>query len=555
MLALSDAECLEAFVRGRDENAFRQLVERYGRIVYSAARRQAPDEQSAEDVTQAVFIVLIRKAAGVKPQNLAGWLIKTTYLVARQARRTEARRIRRQTIAASIGATMNEQTPESDADWREIAPLLDKAIWRLSEQDRNVVCMRFLHDKPISEVAAAMGISEPAAAKRVERALARLRRDFAARGVTVAAAVIAATLSARGAEACPPGLVEAVAAKALAAAHGAAAASSASLLAKGIILMATAKKTALAAAIVLLLLTSGAAVFVGITYFGNSNDTAAAPDAHGGAPIAADTATPGSPAGSNRIKVGILLSDYTANGPHWISTRYGWKDQLIPVRALRDSSIEVIPVVEPGTAANPELARILSTNFPRKTPIDASNAQDLEKLDVLVAQAAHNVPWNVQQAVLQAVHDGLGFLNRGFMTVTPGYTPLYSSLSGVDNVCYGWSNNYDPLKCEIVGDHPLLGDLAGQTGKTIMIELAGPVGVARGIPLIRVSDMQNVTTHGGIKAVAGQYMYPFLLSQYGRGRIMVFAFAHYQVPAALDKANHGRFYVHCVQWLAGKPLN
>jgi RNA polymerase sigma factor (sigma-70 family) len=551
MLAQSDAECVEAFVRRRDENAFRQLVERYGPIVYSAARRQARDEQSAEDITQAVFIVLIRKAGGVNPQNLAGWLIKTTYLVARQARRTEARRNRRQTIAASIGAKMNEPTSESDADWREIAPLLDEALWRLSERDRNVLCMRFLHERPISEVAAVMGISEPAAAKRVERALARLRRDFAARGVTVAVAAIAATLSARSAEACPPGLVEAVAAKALAAAHGAAATSSAGLLAKGIILMATAKKTALAAAIVLLLLTTGAAVFVGITYFWNSGDTATAPDAQSTAPIASGAATPG----SNRIKVGVLLSDYTANGPHWIPNNYGWRDQLLPVRALRDPSIELIPVVEPQTATHPDLARLLSTNFPRKTPIDGSSAQDLEKLDVLVAQAAHNVPWDVQQAVLQAVHDGMGFLNRGFMTVTPGYTPLYSSLSGVDNVVYGWSNNYDQLKCEIVSGHPLLGDLAGQTGKTIMIELAGPVGVARGIPLIRVSDMQNVTTHNGMKVHAGQSMYPFLLSQYGRGRIMVFAFAHYQVPSVLDKANHGRFYIHCVQWLAGKPLN
>jgi hypothetical protein len=73
--------------------------------------------------------------------------------------------------------------------------------------------------------------------------------------------------------------------------------------------------------------------------------------------------------------------------------------------------------------------------------------------------------------------------------------------------------------------------------------------------LIRVSDMQNVTARRGIKPTAGQNMYPFLLSQYGHGRIMVFAFAHYQVPALLDKANHGRFYIHCVQWLAGKSLN
>jgi hypothetical protein len=219
-----------------------------------------------------------------------------------------------------------------------------------------------------------------------------------------------------------------------------------------------------------MLLTAGTAVFVGMTYFWNSGETAATGEGHGTGGSAADSAIPGPVAAANRLKVGIFLSDYTANGPHWIPNNYGWKDQLIPVRALRDPSIELFPVVEPGTASNPDLARLLSTNFPGKAPIDASSAQDIEKLDVLVAQAAHNVPWEVQQAVLAAVHDGVGFLNRGFMTVTPGYTPLYGSLSGMDEVRYGWSNNYDLLKCEIVGDHPLLGDLARQTGKTVMIE-------------------------------------------------------------------------------------
>jgi RNA polymerase sigma factor (sigma-70 family) len=556
MLAQSDAECVEAFVRRRDENAFRQLVERYGRMVYSSALRQARNEQTAQDIAQAVFIVLIRKIGGVKPEHLAGWLLKTTCLVAREARRTEVRRLRRETIAAStiaasMGAGMSDENSRSDSDWKEIAPLLDEALWRLSEQDRSIVCIRFLQEKPIREVAAAMGISEPAAAKRVERALERLRRDFAARGVTVAGVTIATSLAARSVEACPPGLVEAAAAKALAAANGVAASSAAGSLAKGIILMATAKKTAVAAAIILMLLTAGTAVFVGVGYFSNSGETASIVGDHGAAEIAAPSPT----VAADRVKVGIFLSDYTANGPHWIPGNYGWKDQLIPVRALRDPSIELIPVVEPGTASNPDLARILSSNFSGKAPIDGSNAQDLEKLDVLVAQAAHNVPWEVQQAVLAAVHDGVGFLNRGFMTVTPGYTPLYGSLSGMDEVRYGWSKNYDRFKCEIVGNHPLLGDLAGQTGKTMMIELAGPLGVARGIPLIRVDDMQNVAVRGGTKSQPGQYMYPLLLSQYGHGRVMVFAFAHYEVPAVLDNANHGRFYIHCVQWLAGKSLN
>jgi hypothetical protein len=111
------------------------------------------------------------------------------------------------------------------------------------------------------------------------------------------------------------------------------------------------------------------------------------------------------------------------------------------------------------------------------------------------------------------------------------------------------------VKCEVVGDNPLLGDLAGRTGMTMMIEPAGPLGRLRGIPLIRVADMSQITVQSRRSLGADMYMYPFYLTQFGRGRIMVFAFAHYQVPAVLNTANHGRFYIHCVQWLAGKPLS
>src|ERR1700722_15485471 len=110
----SDAECLRAFVQRRDDSAFRQLVERYGSIVYSAARRQARDSESAEDITQAVFVLLIRKVAGIRPEMLPGWLIKTTYLVARSPRQEQMRRTRRESIAAGARPIMSEPTPDSD---------------------------------------------------------------------------------------------------------------------------------------------------------------------------------------------------------------------------------------------------------------------------------------------------------------------------------------------------------------------------------------------------------------------------------------------------------
>ncbi len=94
--------------------------------------------------------------------------------------------MRRESIAAGTRPIMSEQS--ADSDWLKMSPLLDEALCRLSAKERNLICLRFLQEKSIREVAEALGTSESAAGKRIERAVARLRRDFADRGVLIAGA-------------------------------------------------------------------------------------------------------------------------------------------------------------------------------------------------------------------------------------------------------------------------------------------------------------------------------------------------------------------------------
>ncbi len=72
---MTDGELTSRYARERDEQAFAELVRRHGDWVYSAAKRQMGDGHLAEDVSQAVFLLLAQKAGKlVRSRELGGWL-------------------------------------------------------------------------------------------------------------------------------------------------------------------------------------------------------------------------------------------------------------------------------------------------------------------------------------------------------------------------------------------------------------------------------------------------------------------------------------------------
>jgi uncharacterized protein (TIGR03435 family) len=226
---VDDITLLREYADRDSEPAFAEIVHRHINLVYSVAIRYVGNSPDAEDITQAVFIILAQKASGLRQRTaLTGWLYETTRFTAMNFLTNKTRRQAREQ-KAGMESTLND--PGSESVWRQLAPLLEEAMSRLSEKERTLVALRFFENKSAAETAARLGIQEWAARKRAERAMEKLRKFFAKRGIVSTTAVLASAIAANSVQAAPATLAKTVTAAALA--KGAAASGSTLTLIKG----------------------------------------------------------------------------------------------------------------------------------------------------------------------------------------------------------------------------------------------------------------------------------------------------------------------------------
>src|SRR3954453_19206137 len=98
--SIDDRALLRLYVDERSQQAFAELVARHASWIRSACKRALRDRELADDATQAVFMILARKAALLSENTrVSGWLYRTTRFVVSDIRKREMRHRRRQTMA------------------------------------------------------------------------------------------------------------------------------------------------------------------------------------------------------------------------------------------------------------------------------------------------------------------------------------------------------------------------------------------------------------------------------------------------------------------------
>jgi RNA polymerase sigma factor (sigma-70 family) len=203
---MNDWSLLREYVERGSEAAFESLVRRHLDMVYSTAWRQTSDACLAEEVAQAVFILLARKARELRGSVIvAGWLYRAACLTARRALRDQTRRRLKETEAAQM-----KSTDSNDEVWTRLMPYLDHALANLGEEDRMAIVLRFLERQSFQDVSSALRISEDAAKKRVIRALEKLHVAFTRQGLTLGLGAITAALSAKAVVGAPSDLLTSV---------------------------------------------------------------------------------------------------------------------------------------------------------------------------------------------------------------------------------------------------------------------------------------------------------------------------------------------------------
>src|SRR5262245_54328127 len=191
---VADGRRLERFLVQREEAAFAALVRRHGPMVLGVSRRVLRHHQEAEDVFQAAFLALARRAASIrKGASVACWLHSVAYRLALKAR-ARARKRQEREVPDPRAA---DPDPLAQLTARELLTLVDEEVHKLPEKFRAPLLSCYFQEQTHARAAPLLGCPLGTLRSRLERARQLLRARLARRGVSLSAALAALSLGPR----------------------------------------------------------------------------------------------------------------------------------------------------------------------------------------------------------------------------------------------------------------------------------------------------------------------------------------------------------------------
>lgn len=188
VLAQTDGQLLSDFMRDHAEWAFAELMHRHGAMVFSMAQRLLGSAVDAEDVYQASFLLLARKASSLRQKrSVAGWLYCVTRRLSADLRKQQRRRNNREEIASrKRSECIDSHISGQFLETQEILHLLDAELARLSKLLREPLVLHCLEGLSHQQVAERLGLAIGTVASRLNRAKNLLKVRLMKRGIGAA---------------------------------------------------------------------------------------------------------------------------------------------------------------------------------------------------------------------------------------------------------------------------------------------------------------------------------------------------------------------------------